>query len=229
MSINIKKIILAIGFGVLSGFFLIKTQKHYFLTKTTVNKDGTKITQFMPKQLRMSKPGQTLHIDLSIKDGFPTDNNEATTIIATVTADNDLSFVLGYQWSLPAGAKIINGSHYGFLQGFSAGQSQQIEISVNGFSSEGIPRLIKLDISGKNQNSIVGASGVISSHPMQANLLPSYRPSKESLAQAESFAKRKLASEDNDISASETTENQTTEDLNFAKPEAAQIPKGVHF
>ncbi|MFN7728640.1 MAG: hypothetical protein ACK5P7_05755 [Bdellovibrio sp.] len=160
----------------------------------------TKSALFKSAQLKMAKPNQMVDVQIDVVGGFPTTNDQEATLRATIQFEHPLDGNLDFQWRLPAGVQHVAGELKDSIPGLQPGQTVTREIVVLGFSSEGLPRNVTLDVSGKTSGSIVGNTSVIRSHPTRSDLSIGFRPSKAMLD--ESRMQNKSTSEEDPASSS---------------------------
>ncbi len=139
---------------------------------------------FKPDQLRIAKPNQSIDVRLEVIGGFPTHDNEDALLRVTLKLERDMQAGVGYVWVLPPGAELTSGLLREDLTGLSPGQEIIREITLRGFSSEGMPRNVQFEATGKVDGINIGASSVISSHPTRRDLSIGFRPSQEMLDEA---------------------------------------------
>ena len=144
--------------------------------------ENQKMVKFKPHLGIAGKPNQSIRIQLEVVDGFPSSNEEAATLRATISASNQIDESIDLQWILPPGTELISGQLKETVNNLGT-DSITREILVRGFSSEGMPRNITLEANSHSHGNLVGSTGVIRSHPTTANLNIGFRKSKEALDQ----------------------------------------------
>ena len=140
----------------------------------------SKSAHFKPHLGITSKPNQSIRVSIEVVDGFPSSNDEVAILRAKISASNQITGAVDFQWTLPPGAELVSGE---LMESISNMGSDEIvrEISVRGFSSEGLPRNVTLEATSRSNGNLVGTTGVMSSHPTDVNLNYGFRKSKEAL------------------------------------------------
>lgn len=182
----------------------------------------TKSRLFKPDQKRVAKPNQLVDIWVSPVRGFPSEDSQEFEIKAEITLSAPLDGDLSYEWVLPAGAEVVHGELKDELSGVLPGQTVQLSLTVTGFSSEGMPRNIILNVGGTQRGVGVGSSAVFSSHPTRADLSIGFRSQKTGKALDGSILTGSNKIEVEDLSESSTDQDPSAD----SRPEA---PKGAHF
>ena len=134
-----------------------------------------KIASFHPDSNRISKPNPTVDVTIEAVDGFPASNNQVARLRATIALHRNFDEDVSLKWVLPVGVELVSGELEGNLTGLRAGQSITREISVQGFSSEGVPRNVMVEVAGNLSRTAVGTSAVFSSHPTRSDLSIGFR------------------------------------------------------
>lgn len=220
-------LVLALGLG-LGTAWLIESKTKSKTSLETRNPASTneifhtKSKLFRPDQKRVAKPNQLVDIWVSPVRGFPSEDSQEFELKADVTLSAPLDGDLSYEWVLPAGAEVVQGELKDELSGVLPGQTVQLFLTVVGFSSEGMPRNIVLNIGGTQKGVGVGSSAVFSSHPTRADLSIGFRSLKTGKALDGSVLTGSSKIEVEDLSESSTDHEPSTDD----RPEA---PKGAHF
>lgn len=137
-----------------------------------------KSAAFRPEQFRMGKPNQLIEVRIDPVNGFPSSDDQEATLKATITLNRAVDSDISFQWVLPPGIELVSGELTDVIPGLKVGQSVSREISVLGFSSEGNPRNISIEVGGKAQGIAIGSTGVFRSHPTQRDLSIGFRSSK---------------------------------------------------
>jgi hypothetical protein len=170
--------------------------------------DTRKSALFRPEQLRFAKPNRTFDVSIEAVNGFAQTDDQETTLRATITPES-FDGNARYEWDLPADTFIVSGQREGTVN-LKSGESIALEITVRGFSSEGLPRNISLDVHGVSKGVVVGSRSVFSSHPTRSDLSIGFRKAKTGRP-IDPAVKSKVLDD---------------EDEADAKPE---IPKGLHL
>lgn len=142
-------------------------------TPASAPEDG-KSALFRPHKATVSKPNQMLLVTIDPVGGFPATDDEVATLRATVKLERPVDGDLHIQWVLPEGARLVSGIPEEGLS-LAEGEIAVREITVTGFSSEGMPRNVSLEVSATDRGVAVGAGGVISSHPTRSDLSIGFR------------------------------------------------------
>lgn len=179
MPVNSKTLLL-LGVAVITGLGVggwLRTTETKRSMASVAN--PSKSALFKTQQLRMAKPNQMADVHVEVVGGFPNTNDQEATLRATVTLDRAFDGDVNFEWVLPPGVERVAGQLKDSVPGVLTGESFTREIVVLGFSSEGLPRNVTLEISGTSHGSIVGSSSVISSHPTRSDLSVGFRPNKQ--------------------------------------------------
>lgn len=179
MPVN-SKALLFLGVAVITGLGLGGWLRKIEASRSVASEmNPAKSALFKTQQLRMGKPNQMADIQIEVVGGFPNTNDQEATLRATVTLDRPFDGDVNFEWVLPPGVEHVAGELKDSVPGVQPGQSFTREIAVLGFSSEGMPRNVTLEVSGTARGSIVGSSSVISSHPTRSDLSLGFRPNKQ--------------------------------------------------
>ena len=165
---------------------------------------------FKSAQLKMAKPNQMVDVQIEVVGGFPTSNDQEATLRATIQLERPLDGDLNFEWLLPAGVEHVAGELKDSIHGLQVGQTVTREIAVLGFSSEGLPRNVSLDVSGTAGGSLVGNTSVMSSHPTRSDLSIGFRPSKAMLDESR-------------------MQNKATNDEETESEARPELPKGLNL
>ena len=105
------------------------------------------------KMLDFHKVGQGFQISIEAPNGVASTDFQETLLKAKITALKDFSGTVKYHWSIPAGAEslsndapIADEDQPNELKNFKNKQTVQPEISLIGFSKEGKPKVVILQV-----------------------------------------------------------------------------------
>lgn len=105
------------------------------------------------KLLDFNKVGQGFQISIEAPNGIANTDQQETYLKAKITALKDFSGVVKYHWSIPEGAEslsadapIADEDQPNELKNFKNKQSVQPEINLIGFSKEGKPKVVILQV-----------------------------------------------------------------------------------
>ena len=169
---------------------------------------NNKSSLFKPEGLRISKPNQSIEVKIHEIGDFPASNDQEIHLQAEITLQKALDGDLSFEWKTPEGAVVVSGGHSQIVRNLRAGQILTEEITLLGFSSEGLPRNVIVDVGGLINGHPVGSTGVYPSHPTRRDLTIGFRKTKS----LNFDTQMKVQSADDEVLSEEP-----------------QIPKGVHL
>lgn len=101
-------------------------------------------------------------VDRSIQLQFKVEKGDVTKLIARIESQSDYDFPLNYEWKLGEGVTVNSGNLTGQIEKMKKGSALEIELNVNGFSSDA-RRFVRFEVLGTNPQKRAFADGIVSS------------------------------------------------------------------
>jgi hypothetical protein len=125
-------------------------------------------------EMVVSKSHVAINVTVNTPEGLPSNEDETTKLEAVVQQFPQMgNEPVTYHWNLPEGVEIQTGELSGVILGLNQA-SATISISVKGLSPE-TPKNVFLDLNTDMNGQMVGATGVYSTQPTNADLTTSPR------------------------------------------------------
>lgn len=157
-SINILKSFSIIFIGGFIGFYSVKqiqnrpNEKNRQLASITFSKLGSQ--QFAQQLFSLSINNQSI----------ANDDNDLSTLKATIKAHKSFPKGLAFKWNLPDDVQLISGSATGELNDFTINQEKEFSIEIKNFSKK-TKKFISFNIQGNLTDKAVEKSAFFSSKP----------------------------------------------------------------